>query len=298
VDGAFCLPCVLFATGNQVNRDAQLIGCPFQNWVKYNNVVSKHQEKRYHIDACVAFDDFVKRMQNPSVNISSQIDHQMRENIARNRKVMTSIAETVHFLGKQGLSFRGHRDDAKDDTPINKGNFKALLEFRANAGDKIIGEHLENCHQNARYDSKTIQNHMIELIGDEIRQRYVREVSEAKYFTILADEVTDLSNKEQLSLILRFVDAKSCIREEFVDFIELERITGQKIADAIIGKLDHYGLDLKYCRGQGYDGASNMSADQRGAQGIIMKDNPKALYMHCNSHILNLVKIGEVCTVD
>ena len=38
-------------------------------------------------------------------------------------------------------------------------------------------------------------------------------------FSILADEVTDCSNLEQLSLAIRFVDKQCQIREEFLDFI-------------------------------------------------------------------------------
>ncbi len=44
---------------------------------------------------------------------------------------------------------------------------------------------------------------------------------------------------------------------------------------------------------QGYNGASNMSA-RHGIQGILSKENNKALYVHCNSHILNLC-IVQAC---
>ena len=46
-----------------------------------------------------------------------------------------------------------------------------------------------------------------------------------------------------------------------------------------------YGIDFQDCRGQGYDGASNMSCIT-GVQGRLVAENPKATYMHCN--ILNL----------
>lgn len=48
----------------------------------------------------------------------------------------------------------------------------------------------------------------------------------AKYYTVIADEVADVSNKEQLSLALRYVlDGGG--KEAFVDFVEVERITGE-----------------------------------------------------------------------
>ena len=48
------------------------------------------------------------------------------------------------------------------------------------------------------------------------------------------------------------------IKEVFVDFVEVERITGQALADAIVWSLTAWGLS-SHLRGQCYDGASNMS---------------------------------------
>ncbi len=55
-----------------------------------------------------------------------------------------------------------------------------------------------------------------------------------------------------------------------------------------------YGLEFENCRGQGYNGASNMSA-RHGVQGILNKENNKELYVHCNSHILNLCIVQAFC---
>lgn len=49
-------------------------------------------------------------------------------------------------------------------------------------------------------------------------------------------------------------------------------------------------------RGQGYDGASNMSSGAVGVQARIMKEAPLATYVHCNGHCLNLV-ISKSCAL-
>ena len=59
------------------------------------------------------------------------------------------------------------------------------------------------------------------------------------------------------------------------------------MAHAIKESLNWFDLDIQNCRGQGYDGASNMSS-ARGVQGHLLAENPKAMYIHCNSHVLNL----------
>ena len=60
------------------------------------------------------------------------------------------------------------------------------------------------------------------------------------------------------------------------------------IADTIKDKLRSLGLNLDQCRGQGYDGADNMSGRYIGAAKLFQDDYPLALYVHCVSHRLNL----------
>ncbi|XP_068247892.1 zinc finger MYM-type protein 1-like [Palaemon carinicauda] len=44
-------------------------------------------------------------------------------------------------------------------------------------------------------------------------------------------------------------------------------------------------------RGQGYDGAANISGIYNGLQFRLQRRNPKALYVHCQAHSLNLVLV-------
>ena len=49
------------------------------------------------------------------------------------------------------------------------------------------------------------------------------------------------------------------------------------------------GLDIKNCRGQGYDGAAVMSEKYAGLHKKIEDVTPHAYLVHCASHNLNLV---------
>ena len=51
---------------------------------------------------------------------------------------------------------------SRDVAGINShGNFVALLNFRIEAGDTVLQEHLSTTAQNATYTSNTIQNQII-----------------------------------------------------------------------------------------------------------------------------------------
>ena len=131
-------------------------------------------------------------------------------------------------------------------------------------------------------------NKVINIIGhDVIRGRIIADVNNARYFSVLADEVS-CHNVEHMPLCLRFVDSKSHIREEFIAFIKLEQVRAKDITTAIISTIEGLGLSLDNLRGQGYDGASTMSGKNAGVQALIRQKQPKALYTHCAGHSLNL----------
>ena len=117
--------------------------------------------------------------------------------------------------------------------------------------------------------SPQTQNELIEVMGKHIVLRnIVDELKAARRYAILADEVTS-HNIEHLAICARFVDQNNGIREEFLAFIGLDRITGAKIADAIVKFLQDNDVPVANMRGQGYDGASNMSSDRVGVQASV-----------------------------
>ena len=47
-------------------------------------------------------------------------------------------------------------------------------------------------------------------------------------------------------------------------------------------------LPIRLCRGQAYDGASNMSGIRSGVQALVKREAKCAVYVHCFAHSLNL----------
>ena len=64
-----------------------------------------------------------------------------RKKVVTNRSIMKRIVDTVVFLGKQGLAFRGHRESL-DHPEVNKGNFLEALDYLSTY-DVTIDNHLE-----------------------------------------------------------------------------------------------------------------------------------------------------------
>ena len=109
------------------------------------------------------------------------------------------------------------------------------------------------------------------------------------YYSIIVDKATDVAFKEQVSICLRYMsDNTNDIHEDFVGMYETGSTMAETLTLLIKDALCRFSLDLRNCRGQAYDGASNMSGRLSGVQERISAQYPKALYIHCFCHSLNL----------
>ena len=68
----------------------------------------------------------------------------------------------------------------------------------------------------------------------------------------------------------------------------LPSIQASVIVMAIYDTLARLNLSMTKVRGQCYDGASNMRGVRNGVATQIQDDEPRAVYMHCYGHSLNL----------
>ena len=84
-------------------------------------------------------------------------------------------------------------------------------------------------------------------------------------YTLIAEEVTDYSNKEQLSIVIRFVEPETAsIGEDLITFLNVTVASGKLLADKMLGFIRNHLAPSKMC-GQANDGASNMSGKTNGA---------------------------------
>ena len=110
----------------------------------------------------------------------------------------------------------------------------------------------------------------------------------SKFYGIVADEYTGISNKQLLSICLRWVGENFIGNEDFVGYYEISNIKSDTIANAIKDGLIRMQLSLQNFRAQAYDGASNMLGKKSEVAIQIIDIQSKALATHCQGHSLNL----------
>ncbi|XP_057545754.1 uncharacterized protein LOC130824754 [Amaranthus tricolor] len=133
---------------------------------------------------------------------------------------------------------------------------------------------------------------IITCCAKETTKRIIEEVGDG-YFSILADESSDVSQKEQLALVLRFVNRENgSVVEHFLGILHVGDTTALSLKNAIMSLLMEHSLSPSMIRGQGYDGASNMRGEINGLKTLIMNDSPRAYYIHCFAHQLQLTLVA------
>lgn len=108
----------------------------------------------------------------------------------------------------------------------------------------------------------------------------------------MVDESTDQSNNEQVVIVIRHVDSDLNVQEKFIGLCMVPSIDAATLTSVILNTLVRMNISLSKCRGQCYDGASNMSGAKKGVAANITKQEPRAIYSHCYGHALNLA-VGD-----
>ena len=195
-----------------------------------------------------------------------------------NREYLLKVLSTVRFLARQGLALRGDGDEVDS-------NLHQILVLRGE-DYSAMSKFLER--QQLKYTSPEVQNELLSIMALQILRNVAANIQTAVHYTVMVDETTDQSNKEQVVLVLRWVDEALDVHEEFIGLYATSSTTAESLVSIIKDTLLRMNLKIEHCRGQCYDGASAMSGAKKGVAKILTDVEPRAVYTHCYGHALNL----------
>ena len=73
-----------------------------------------------------------------------------------------------------------------------------------------------------KYISPDIQNEVLKIMALSMLREIMHSIHEAPFLSVMIDETTDISNKEQVVLCLRWVDKGLEAYEEFISLHQVE----------------------------------------------------------------------------
>ena len=303
----FCWVCRGFA----VKLDGKFSYSGWGNEVKYAaghiyGAVNKHEATKEHISATQSFFAFCKGNAVNQCSLAAAIDLKKRQVLER-REVMLRIINIVLHLAKQGSAFRGSRTEAAYTLPLpcNHGNFLEEVKSRA-VYDPVLKAHLEKVTMESKerhaknpdsrgrgalvtFLSASTFKKLLTIIYSMI-QKKIRNLILANggKFSISLDGCQDISVKEILALVVRYVDEFGPV-EVLLDVSAASHTSGEALLKYVLDILKKVGLDLSNLIGYSFDGAGNMAGVHRGLQARLKELVPNSVFQHCYAHVLNLI---------
>ncbi|XP_059096020.1 uncharacterized protein LOC131890641 [Tigriopus californicus] len=108
-------------------------------------------------------------------------------------------------------------------------------------------------------------------------------------YSLLVDESTDVSDKKNLCLIVKYFSCKTeKVESSYLGLFPVSEATGEALFDTVKAALEEAGLSLKNCIGLGSDGASNMVGDHNSLWSRIKIASPNCILFKCVCHSLAL----------
>ena len=142
--------------------------------------------------------------------------------------------------------------------------FLGLVNFTA-ALDSVLNQHLESATV-FKGTSRTVQNELLDSMFTTLQCTIQKEIEQADFVAVVADDTTDVSNHLQNVVVFRYIVSGKVV-ESFWNFCNLPQGNAENIYVNVISCLNsilsnaHYKQKLvaKY-----YDNASVMSGQHRG----------------------------------
>ncbi|CAH1998384.1 unnamed protein product [Acanthoscelides obtectus] len=278
----FCFSCLLF--GHGVAEPA---------WTK-NGIadlghlaqkIKKHENTQVHINAQLEMQLLGK------VDIRQQLDsayrrsiQQQNEQVRKNRYVLSKIIDCIKFCGAFELALRGH--DEKDGSS-NPGIFRGLINFTAEL-DIALKDHFEKSTV-FKGVSKIIQNELLDCMLQVAQENIRKEILEAEFVAVMADETTDVANCYQMTTVFRYILPDGRPVERFWNFVTPPDHDAVSLSECVRTNLIQVLDKPEKLIAQSYDGASVMSGRRGGVQALIQRDYIYAYFIHCYAHQLNLI---------
>ena len=270
--GAFCKICRMPDSETQSQTlqgsGGVWVTRPFQNWKKAIQKMKAHASSETHVRHCEA-ELLAKR--------GETIVHQLQRigdlEKYRNRNAIKSFLHCTHFLCKQHIP--------------HTTNFSKLINLIVSCGGKHLEEFVQRAARNASYTSSDAVTDFLEAIGVWVDELQINQLLGAPFFSLMADECTDIATIEELSIYCRWVENGSPV-EHFMEILPLKKADAESIYSVLIDWIKKKNVQCHKLVGMGFDGAATFAGSKSGVQARLKKNAPHAIFVHCHCHKLQL----------
>ena len=110
-----------------------------------------------------------------------------------------------------------------------------------------------------KYISPQGQNELIQTMALRVLRDIVANIQHTPFFTIMVDETADISNRDHVVIVLRWIASDLQVYEDFIGLYAADDIKAATLAAIVKDCLTKLNLAITIIRRQCYNGASAMS---------------------------------------
>ena len=121
-----------------------------------------------------------------------------------------------------------------------------------------------------------------------VEESLLKRLHKAPFFSIMADECTDVTTIEEVTICCRWVES-GVPEEHVIEILPLKKANAESIYSALVEYYREKNIQLGRLIGMGFDGAATFSGDKTGVQRRLKELAP--LFVHCHCHVLQLASV-------
>ena len=240
-----------------------------------------HAKSEVHILSCEAEKAAARALQEGS--IIQQLQQIGEQEKMKNRTAIKALICCTHFHARCHIP--------------HITNFDQFVDLIVSCGAEDLRKFLERTGKNASYTSKIAVVEFIKAVGSWAEESLLKRLHQASCFSLMADECTDVTTVEELSIFCRWVEDAVPV-EHFLEILPLKSADAKTIYSTLVEFLKEKNIRISKLVGMGFDGAATFSVKREGVQCLLKKNSPHAVLVHCHCHLLQLACVQAANNIN
>ena len=189
--GAFCKVCRKREPQSLKKTGGAWVTKPFKNLKKAVEKMRAHSKSNSHINHCEA-ELLAARARKEGSSIIQQLQIIGEQEWIKNRSGIKVLLLCTHFLARQHIA--------------HTTNFDKLVDLVVSCGGEDLKQFADRAGRNATYTSTDAVFDFIEAIGTWVDEFQLKLLHKAPFFSLVAEECTNITTIEELSVFCRWVE--------------------------------------------------------------------------------------------
>ena len=274
LNGMVCKVCMTYGHAPAQARGAWITR-GINNWVKATTLLAKHEKSDWHKAAVekMALSQSAEEHGSVVELITAATEEEKKEN----REFIKKLIRSLYFLVKHHIP--------------HTTTFEGLIMLQIENGDIKLEARRATCPGNATYGSYVTIVELLSSISKTIEKKILTSLKASPYYSLMADESTDVSSQEELSVCARWIEEYKPV-EHFLGIVHVKETNAKALSYYLTTFLQSKNIGFGRMRGLGFDGTNTMSGHISGVQRRLRVLAPSAIYIHCRSHKLQLAAVN------